>query len=290
MNTITWHTLSEKEILKKFSTSDKGLDEKTAKKRLEKYGKNQLPRGKRASGFKILLRQFQSTLVLILLVATVVTFFLRDYIDAVVILGALVLDIVIGFVQEYRAQNAIKALRSYISEKTTVIRDQKQHQIPVEEIVPGDILVLNPGDKVAADARLIEVHNLRVSEAVLTGEPFPIAKITKTLADKDLTLGDRKNLVFRGTLVSEGSGLAVVYGTGPLSELGSIAQKIVETDDEKTPLQHKLGRFGLWLGLLVIVISAIMFFVGIALGNPPIEMFTTGVALAVSAVPEGLPL
>jgi len=287
MTETKWYKLSSEEALKKLNSSIHGLSQEEVKKRQKEYGKNELPREKQMPWLKLFFSQFKSSLVYILLAATVVSFFLGDYLDGYVILAAVIINVIIGFFQERKAQNALKKLKEVITLKTLVFRDGQEFEINVEQLVPGDILVLYAGDKIPADARIVSAKDLKLNEASLTGEAYPIEKFSHKIT-KETSLPDRQNMVYMGTVVAEGSARAVVTNTGDKSEFGKIAKLVKETKQDKTPLQVKLTRFSRQLAVIVLVASALLLAIGLSTGREFIEMFTTSVAVAVSAIPEGL--
>jgi len=275
------------EVIKNLNTSLEGLSENEAKKRVEKFGYNEIVKKKGISKISIFLRQFKSFLVLILIAAAIISIFIGEILDAVVILIIVVLNAIFGFFQEYKAEKAMAALKKLTAPKAKVIREGKINEIDSIYVVPGDILVLNEGDKVAADCRLIESISMRVDESALTGESSPVSKVSDSIK-KDVQISEMKNMAFMGTTVTYGRGRGVVVSTGMKTEFGKIAGMVAESE-EQTPLQIRLSKFGKQLGIIILIICAIVTVFGIVKGNPPIDMFITGVALAVAAIPEGLP-
>ncbi|MBI3037250.1 calcium-translocating P-type ATPase, PMCA-type [Candidatus Woesearchaeota archaeon] len=276
-------------VLQKLDTSEKGLSSEEAAKRLSEFGANELKEGKKASALEIFLRQFKNVVIWILIFATVISAFLKEYIDAVVILVIIVLIAVLGFVQEFRAEKAIEALKKLAPLKTIALRSGQKREIDAKDLVPGDIILLETGNKVPADALLIEVHNLQTQEASLTGESTPIAKAVCTLA-AETSVADRKNCVFSSTVVVSGKAKAVVAATGMRTEIGKIATMLNEVKPEPTPLQKKMDRLGTTLSKAVVAIAAIVLVAGIIFQKAPmIDMLLVAVAVAVAAIPEGLP-
>ncbi|MBI4019859.1 MAG: cation-translocating P-type ATPase [Candidatus Aenigmarchaeota archaeon] len=284
----TWHALSADDSLKQLSSSRKGLSQQEAESRLQQYGPNEIQQEKPKSKLKIFLEQFTELLVIILIVAAVISAFFGEIVDAMVILIIVVVDAILGFIQEYRAEKAIEALKKLTSPETTVRRDGKEQRIFSKQLVPGDIVILEEGSRVPADLRLLEVVSLKVDESSLTGESFPVEK-TLAVYKPDTPLADRKNLAHMSTIVTFGRGEGVVVGAGMGTEIGRIAHLIQTTVDEPTPLQKRLAVFGKNLTYIIIGIIAIVVLAGILRGNPILDMFITGVALAVAAIPEGLP-
>jgi len=282
------HDQSVKEVFYGLHSNAGGLDSKEAKKRLESYGKNIIKEKKRISPVKIFINQFKSFIIGILIAAVVISLVIGERIDAIVIGIILVLNAAFGFVQEYRAEKAIEALKKMASLKAKVIRNNEKIEIDASEIVPGDILILETGDKIAADARLIEAINLETQEAALTGESTPVKKELKVLAEKT-PVADRINSVFSGTVITNGRGKAVAIATGMKTEFGKIATLIQEEKEKQTPLQLKLKQLGIWIGALTLIICFIVFLTGVLKGEPILEFLIVAVSLAVAAVPEGLP-
>lgn len=267
----------------------KGLAAKKAEKLLKQHGENKLKAKKAVSWVKVLLDQFKSPLIYILVMASGVTLALGDLIDAGVIGAAVVLNTILGFYQEMKAEKSLEALSSMLSPKAKVIRDGKRELIDASLIVPGDVCVLEIGERVPADGVVIESDSLSVSEAMLTGESVPVEKgVIQPLNNKKQVESNSKSMVFMGTLVSSGIGKMKVVKTGQETEMGKIADKLTETKEEKTPLQKQIGKFSKKLAIMVGVISLVILVVGLMAGDAFVEIFTTAVAVAVSAIPEGL--
>jgi len=287
MNKIPWHNLPVKEIFELLKTTENGLKKNEVEERLKKYGLNKLPEEKRHSWVFILLNQFKSPLIYILLVAAFISFILHEYADMIIISAAVFINTIVGFIQENKAEKTLESLKKIISFRSKVIRDGDKINIDSTKIVVGDILVLHPGDRVPADGRIITCNDFQVNEASLTGESMPIDKQSEVL-EKGTNLADRTNMVFMGTVVTRGKASVVITSTGIKTHLGEIAQMVKETESEKTPLQVKLAKFSHKLGLLVLAASIFLFVFGILIGKEVFEMFETAVAVAVSAIPEGL--
>lgn len=294
---VNYYNLNVSDAIKSIDTSQKGLSEEEAGKRLKKYGINELKQREQISPFRILLRQFTSSIVFILLAALVISLLIGEKLDAIVISTIVVLNGVFGFVQEFKAEKAIEALRKLTALKAKVIRNGKETEIDSRELVPGDIILLETGSKVPADARLIDIAAFQVDEASLTGESVPSNKITGPL-ENNILVNDQENMVFMGTIVTKGHAKAVVTGTGMNTEIGKIADMVQEAEEKLSPLQVKLKKFGKWLGFVTIGICLIVFGVGVLREylttdlfetSFAIEMFLASVALAVAAIPEGLP-
>ena len=285
---VDYYTLTAQDTCKALKTTDKGLSNHEAEQRLHKYGFNELKKEKYISPWKILFQQFTSPLVWILLVALIISIILGEKIDAIVIALIVILNALLGFVQEFKAEKAIEALQKLTSLKAKVIRNGKEIKIESKLLVPGDILVLETGDKIPADARLIEVHSFQTQEGSLTGESQPVTKILNNLKEKT-PLADRKNMVYASTIVTKGRAHAIITATGMNGEVGKIAKLIQESHEQLTPLQKKLRDLGKYLTIAVVVVAIIIFFVGLLGGQSASVMFLTAIALAVAAIPEGLP-
>jgi P-type Ca2+ transporter type 2C len=275
-------------VLKTLNTSEAGLSSGEAENRLEKYGKNELKEEEKTSVVKLFLSQFKSFLILILVVAALVSAFLGETVDALVIMFTVFLAGVLGFVQEYRAEESIKLLKSLTSPEALVVREGKEAQIPSSLLVPGDILLLQTGDRIPADARLLEALSLKIDESSLTGESVPVEKSTNILP-AETPQPDRKNMVYTGTSVTYGRGKAVIMATGMSTAFGKLAGLLGEIERDRTPLQEKLDQFGRWLGTATLIVVAFVAILGVLKGFDPFEMFLWGVALAVAAIPEALP-
>ncbi len=283
-----YHDEAADAVLKTLDTSETGLSSGEAENRLKKYGKNELKEEEKTSVFKLLFSQFKSFLILILIVAALVSAFLGEIVDALVILFTVFLAGVLGFVQEYRAEESIKLLKSLTSPEALVVRDGKEVKVPSSLLVPGDILILQAGDRIPADARLLEAQSLKIDESSLTGESVPVEKSIKILLP-ETPQPDRKNMAYTGTSVTYGRGKAVITATGMSTAFGKLAGLLGEIERERTPLQEKLDQFGRWLGAATLIVVAFVAVLGIFKGFDPFEMFLWGVALAVAAIPEALP-
>jgi len=285
-----WHTKPVEEVLKELSTSPKkGLSAEQATNRITAYGKNELEEKKGRAPFKIFLSQFNDFMIWILIAAAFISGVLvKEVTDAIVILIILVINSVLGFVQEYRAEKALQALKELASPTAKVIRDGREQEVNSDMLVPGDIIKLSAGDLVPADCRVIDEVNLQANEAPITGESMPVDKITGPLDKPNLVIGDRVNLLFSGTAITRGRCTAVVVETGKNTEIGKIAS-LVQQEEDLTPLQKELKTVGQKIGIICIVVSVIVFGSGLLKGNPLADMLLVAVALAVAAIPEGLP-
>jgi Ca2+-transporting ATPase len=285
---MNYHLLPITEIQKLFNTGKQGLHNAEAEERLNQYGKNELTEKKKTAVLIILLNQFKDVMIFILLIAAVISFVVGDIKDAVVILIIVLLNAVIGFVQEYRAEKAMEALRKMAAFNATVRRGGNILQIPAAELVPGDMVILEAGMSVPADIRLIETHALKIEEASLTGESNAIEKNTEAITIENPPIGDRINMAYKTTIVTYGRAEGIVVATGMDTEIGRIAQ-LLQEDETKTPLQKRLADFGKRLSFIVIVICAIIYGAGLLRGEDPVRMLLTAISVAVAAIPEALP-
>ncbi|MBN1940752.1 MAG: cation-translocating P-type ATPase [Candidatus Diapherotrites archaeon] len=286
---VPWHAFTAMETAKELgSDMQRGLTNAEAEKRLAEFGENRLAKAKKFNALKILANQFSSFLIWILLVAVAISFAIGEHIDGYVILAIVVMNAILGFRQEYRAEKAMAALEKLAVPKAIVIRNGREIQIDSSEVVPGDIIVLNEGDKVSGDARIIESVNLKTSEAALTGESMPVQKQTEKISEK-AGAADRKNTVFMNTIIVFGRGKAIVTATGMQTEFGKISGLIQTIKKEKTPLAQNINTFAKKLAIAIVAICIVVFITGLLAGNPAILMFQTAVSLAVAVVPEGLP-
>ncbi|MEK9179449.1 MAG: HAD-IC family P-type ATPase, partial [Patescibacteria group bacterium] len=287
--TLSWHTKEISEILTALESHEHGLTQEEALNRIEKYGPNKLPEGKTDNIFLIFLRQFQSPLIYILLGASAIIFLTGEGADGLIVLAVLIFNAIIGTIQEGRAQNTLLALKKFVETKATVLRDGKEIILNDSELVPGDIIFLQEGEKVPVDARIIAASNLKIDEAALTGESEATHKIADALQRTDLAITDQKNIVFKGTHVVAGSGKAIVVATGIETVIGKISKEISVIDTE-IPLKTNVRNLTHLIIVTVGIVSLILFILGIAAGNSAREMFATVVSLSVSIIPEGLPI
>jgi len=280
--------LSAREALKELRSSERGLTEEEARARLAQYGPNALREKKRKSALLMFLGEFTDLLIVILIIAAIVSGFLGEWLDAIAILAVVVLNGVIGFAQEYKAEKAIEALKKMVAPKARVVRAGVETRVDARDLVPGDVLVLEEGDKIPADCRLLEAVSLEVDEAALTGESMPVKKNALLTLGEKQSLNEQANMIFLGTIVTRGRGKAVVTATGMNTELGKIAELVSESSEE-TPLQKKLAVLGKQLSVAALVIVVLVFIAGISRGFEALQMFLISVSLAVAAIPEGLP-
>jgi Ca2+-transporting ATPase len=286
---MNWHQLEAEKVLEQLETSSDGLSREEAVRRLAEYGPNELQAARRISPWAILLAQFKNILIIILLVATALSAFLGHELEAVAIAVIVLFAVVLGFVQEWRAERAIEALKQMAAPNATVLRDGKEDEIPARDLVPGDIIQLRAGDKVPADARLLQAVNLQTEEATLTGESTPVEKGTDPLDASEPALGDRRNMAWAGTAATYGRGRAVVVATGMGTEFGKIAKMLEMVETGRTPLQENLDRVGHLLAWAALAVVAVIVALGLLRGQPFIDMLLFGIALAVAVVPEALP-
>lgn len=286
---MQWYQKSADDVFAELSTQKEGLSASQAAEKLEKHGPNELKEEASRSFFAKLLDQFKDVLILILIGAAVVSAFVSEVADAVIIIAIVIVNALLGLYQEGKAEKALEALKKMASPEAKVIRDGKSVVLPSAQIVPGDIVVLETGDIVPADLRLLESSNLKIDESSLTGESVPVEKDAEDTYPEEQEIGDRTNMAYTSTIVSYGRGLGVAVETGHNTEIGKIATTLSSYEDELTPLQKKLAGLGKMLGIVVLAVCAIVFAVGLLYGNSPLEMFMTAIALAVAAIPEGLP-
>lgn len=291
-----WETLRKEEVLKKLQTDRKeGLTQEEAKKRQQEYGKNKLKDKPKESIFMKFIKQFNDFMIIILIIASLVSAIIsniqgeNDYIDAIIIIAIVILNAIMGVIQENKAEKSIEALQEMTPMKAKVIRNNMTNEIHVEELVPGDIIILEAGNYVPADSRIIESFNLKIEESSLTGETEPVLKDADKICKPNISLGDMNNMAFMASIVVNGHGKAIVTETGMNTKVGRIANMIIQDEAPETPIQKKLGQVGKILGMVCLAICFIIFIIGIIKKIDPIEMFMTSVGLAVAAIPEGLP-
>jgi Ca2+-transporting ATPase len=285
-----WHTLTSDEVAQRLETSPQsGLSSDHAAKRLAQFGANELKEKRARSPWRMLLDQFSDFMIIVLIVAAVISGFVGDVEDTVVIIVIVILNAVIGFVQEYRAERAMAALKQMAAVSARVLRDGRIETVTAAELVPGDMVLLEAGNVVPADLRIIETAQLKIDESALTGESVAAETQIAAISVVDAPLGDRLNMAYKGTTVVHGRGRGLVVATGMNSELGKIAALLSDDVDTKTPLQQRLAHFGRRLALAVLAICALIFVIGVLRGEPLLLMFMTAVSLAVAAIPEALP-
>ena len=291
-----WQTMRKDEVLEKLDTNEKlGLSEQEVLKRRKEYGNNVLQEKKKESIFVKFFKQFNDFMIIILIIASIISALVskmqgeNDYFDSIIIIAIVVLNAIMGVVQEAKAEKSIESLKKMTPQKAKVVRDGKSKEVNAEDLVPGDIIVLEAGNFVPADCRILENYQLKVEESSLTGETVATDKDSDFIAKKDSPLGDRKNMAFMASTTVNGHGKAVVTEIGMKTEVGKIANMMIENEAPETPIQKKLGQVGKVLGIACLVICIVIFLIGIVKKIEPIEMFMTSVGLAVAAIPEGLP-
>jgi len=295
-----WHAMKTEELMATLKASKKGLSAEEVERRLQEFGPNELVERKRVTAFQIFLGQFKDIFVIMLLIAIAISIGIGEIVDASTIAAIVVLNAIVGFVQEYRSEKAMEAMKKLTAPKARVLRDGKEQFIQAKEVVPGDVILLEAGDRIPADGRLLEVVDLKTDEAVLTGESTAVEKITGTF-DMKTPVADRRNSVFMATHVTYGRGRTIITSTGMNTEFGKVAEMVQAVEEMDTPLKQKLARFAKKLGIIIVVICAIIFalelyeifVVGVSMAGEAtgdiIKAFEIAIALAVSAVPEGLP-
>ena len=291
-----WQTLKKEEVLEKLKTNEKeGLTEEEVIKRRNKYGPNTLADKKKESLIIKFLKQFNDFMIIILIIASIISAIVskmqgeNDYIDSIIIIAIVILNAIMGVVQEAKAEKSIESLKKLTPQKAKVIRDGKTKEINSEELVKGDLIIIEAGNYVPADCRIIESHNFKVEESSLTGETVASEKQANIICKKDIPLGDMKNLAFMASIAEEGTAKAIVTETGMDTQVGKIANMIIDEESPETPIQKKLGQVGKVLGVACLAICVIIFIIGLIKKIEPVEMFMTSVGLAVAAIPEGLP-
>lgn len=285
-----WYKKSKNEILQELDVDEKnGLSSTEALRRLEKYGKNKLETKKKKTLFKQFLSQLKDVMIYILIIAAIISAFLGEISDALIILLVIIINAVIGVIQESKAEKALDALKELSTPKALVKRDGSLKEILSEDIVPGDIVIIDAGRYIPGDLRLIDTANLKIEESAFTGESVPSEKDASFLPDKEVPIGDQNNIAFMSTLATYGRGVGVVVGTGMNTEIGKIAKMIEQEENDETPLQKKLSELGKILGFLAVGICILIFIISFFQGRDLLEMFLTSISLAVAAIPEGLP-
>ncbi len=285
---MNWHCLDIKEIFELTGSSINGLSREKASMSLAEFGLNELQEKKKKPAWLLFLAQFSDFMILVLLAAAIIAGIAGDITDTIIILIIVVLNAIVGFVQEYKAEKAMEALKKIAAFQAQVIRNGETFTISAAELVPGDLVLLEAGNVVPADIRLIETHSLRIDEAALTGESVPAEKTDKVLTEEDLPIGDRLNLAFKSTLITNGRAKGIVIATGMLTEIGLIA-KMLQQAESVTPLQKRMSDFGKKLSYIILLICVLLFVVGLLRGEKPLNMLLISISLAVAAIPEALP-
>jgi magnesium-transporting ATPase (P-type) len=289
-NKANWHALKSEEVIEKLQTNkENGLSDSEISERQEKYGRNELPKARKQSWVKRLLLQFNNILIYVLIAAAIITALMDHWVDTWVILSVVIINALIGFIQEGKAEKALEGIREMLSLDARVIRDKNKNTIDAEELVPGDIVLLKSGDKIPADIRIVKSKDLRVEESPLTGESTAVEKSVEPV-EKDAIIGDRLSMAFSGTVVTYGKATGVVVAIGSDTEIGKINQMISEVKKITTPLLQQIEKFGKWLSLVILVITGVFFTFGrLYHGTDLTEMFLAAIGLVVAAIPEGLP-
>ena len=286
---LPWHSLTPAQVSHELDAdAQKGLSASQVAQRAAQYGANQLREGKGSSPFAIFAEQFTDFIVLVLIASAIVSGFLQEWLNTIAIIAIVILNAILGFIQEYRAERALAALKQLSAPTAQVMRDGSLQSVASTELVPGDLILLRSGDLVPADARVIDAYILKVEEATLTGESSSVEKFPVEALDKDVAMADRVNMVHAGTIVVQGRGRAIVTSTGMQTQLGRIAGLVEQIEEEETPLQQRLDQVGRFIVYITLLIVAIIFAIGILRGDDPVKMFLVAVSLAVAAVPEGL--
>ncbi len=286
---VSYHTMTAAEVLRKMETKTDGLTDIEALERLNRWGPNVLQEGQKKTVLGMLLHQFKDVMIVVLLVAAAIAGFMGEQTDAAIIIAVVCINAVLGVAQESKAERALAALKKMSAPYAKVRRQGRVTLLKAEEIVPGDIVLVDAGDYIPADMRLLETASLKVEEAALTGESLPVDKLTSALDSENIMIGDRYNMAYQGTSVTYGRGVGIVTATGMGTEVGAIADRLNTLTMEETPLQKKLAELGKSLSIAVVVIAAIIFAAGVIQQRDTLEMFLTSVSLAVAAIPEGLP-
>ena len=291
-----WETLRKEEVLQKLKTDKRGgLAKQEVENRQKEYGKNKLKEKPKETILVRFIKQFNDFMIIILIIASIISAGVsymqgeNDYIDSIIIIAIVVLNAIMGVIQETKAEKSIEALQKMTPRKSKVIREGKTEEINAEDLVPGDIVILEAGSYVPADSRIIEAHNLKIEESSLTGETEAVTKDAEMICKKDVPLGDRLNMAYMSTIIVNGHGTAIVTDIGMNTKVGQIANMIIENEAPETPIQKKLGQVGKTLGIVCLVICFVIFLIGLIKNIEPMEMFMTAVGLAVAAIPEGLP-
>jgi len=284
----SWHAMEIDEAMKQLNAESTGLSQEEVQKRLQQYGTNELQKEKGTSAIKLFIEQFEDLLIVILLIATGLSIYLGEITDAIVIIAIVLACAILGFVEEFRSEKALEALKKMTAPTAMALRDGKEVKVQTSELVPGDIVLLYTGDKIPADSRLLESFNLKVDEASLTGESSPVTKDVTPLPE-ETPINDRRDIVFTGTVVVYGRGKAVVTSTGMTTEFGKIAKMVQVTEEEETPLEKRMASVGKLIGILSIAVCLAVAFIGIIEGRNILDMILWGISLAVAAVPEALP-
>ncbi|MCU0368315.1 MAG: cation-translocating P-type ATPase [Cyclobacteriaceae bacterium] len=285
---MNWYSLPAEKVMEVLETSAKGLSSAQAEIRLQKHGKNELIEKKKRPAWILFVNQFKDFMILVLIIAAVISGLAGDVTDTIIILVIILINATVGFIQEYRAEKAMDALKEMASLHVEVLRDENSIRLHSSLLVPGDIVLLDAGNALAADLRLIEAHSMRIDESTLTGESVPVDKSVQEIESENISIGDRINLAYKGTVITNGRGKGVVISTGMNTEIGKIAS-MLQTNDPATPLQKRMADFGKKLSYIILSICALLFVIGLIRGEEPMRMLLISISLAVAAIPEALP-
>ncbi len=285
---MNWHLLPLSEITQLLQTTPNGIDEITVSERVCEHGKNEIEDTKKKSILQMILSQLSDFMILILIAAAIISGIIGDVTDTIIILAIIIINAIVGFIQEYRAEKAMEALKNMVANHARIVREGKMIDIPASDLVPGDVVVLEAGNVIPADIRFFETHQIKVDESALTGESNNVEKNTEELPEGNYALGDQSNMGYKGTSITNGRALGYVVATGMHTELGHIA-KMIQTDETTTPLQKRLAAFGKRLSAVILIICTIIFFIGWLRGESVMTMLITSISLAVAAIPEALP-
>lgn len=285
---MNWHSLDIKQVTKELTSTESGLSSSQAEELLSRFGKNELEEKKKKPSWLLFLHQFTDFMILVLLAAAVIAGIAGDLTDTIIIVVIVILNAVVGFIQEYRAEKAMEALKKIAALQAFVLRDGHVVTINAAGLVPGDVVLLEAGNVVPADLRLMECHSLLIEEAALTGESVPVEKAVHPLAEEDLSLGDRINMAYKSTLVTNGRAKGIVIATGMQTEIGQIA-RMLQQEESVTPLQQRMSDFGRKLSYIILLICVMLFGIGLLRGEQPLNMLLISISLAVAAIPEALP-
>ncbi|PFE05931.1 calcium-translocating P-type ATPase, SERCA-type [Bacillus cereus] len=287
---MNWYEMRAHEVEERTNTNVKvGLSEQEAEGRLKKLGPNELQEAKRPSALVVFLSQFKDFMVLVLFGATIISAFLGEYIDAIAIVAIVIINGILGFFQERKAEKSLEALKELAAPQVTVLRNGKWIKAPSKALVLGDVIKFSSGDRIGADIRLIEASSLYIEESALTGESVPVQKKVEALQGENVAIGDQRNMAFMGTMITRGSGIGVVVGTGMNTAMGQIANMLQNAEQMETPLQRRLEQLGKILIVVALILTTLVVLAGVYQGNEVYHMFLAGVSLAVAAIPEGLP-
>ncbi|RKS95782.1 Ca2+-transporting ATPase [Flavobacterium limicola] len=285
---MNWHLLPLSEITQLLQTTPNGIDEITVSERMCEHGKNEIEDTKKKSILQMILSQLSDFMILILIAAAIISGIIGDVTDTIIILAIIIINAIVGFIQEYRAEKAMEALKNMVANHARIVREGKMIDIPASDLVPGDVVVLEAGNVIPADIRFFETHQIKVDESALTGESNNVEKNTEELPEGNYALGDQTNMGYKGTSITNGRALGYVVATGMHTELGHIA-KMIQTDETTTPLQKRLAAFGKRLSAVILIICTVIFFIGWLRGESVMTMLITSISLAVAAIPEALP-